>query len=96
MKILFKHLGDRQETVLPNKKVIRVEHHTSHVIVHCADGSSYEGDMVIGADGVRSAVRHLMWDYMESQGLKGEVRKERSSEYFGFLEWVHQDADLAY
>ncbi|CAI7570007.1 unnamed protein product [Penicillium glandicola] len=79
LKILIKHLGDQQETVLPNKKVIRVEHHPSHVIVHCADGSSYEGDMVVGADGVRSAVRHSMWDYMERQGLKSEVHKERST-----------------
>ncbi|EKV12627.1 Monooxygenase, FAD-binding [Penicillium digitatum] len=79
LKILFKHLGDRQDVVLPNKKVIRVEHHPSHVVVHCADGSSYEGDMVVGADGVRSVVRQSMWDYMESKGLKSEAQKERST-----------------
>ncbi|KGO40828.1 Monooxygenase, FAD-binding [Penicillium expansum] len=79
LKILLKHLGDRQDDVVPNKKVIRVDHYPSHVIVHCADGSSFEGDMVVGADGVRSVVRQSMWDYMESQGLKSEVQKERST-----------------
>ena len=63
--------------MLTKKKVVNVEHFDTHVLVHCVDGSSYEGDVVVGGDGVRSKVRELMWEYMETQDLKDEAQKER-------------------
>jgi FAD dependent monooxygenase len=67
---------DRQSCVthlydgLPDKAVIRtsarverIEHTEDGVKVHLADGSFEEGDMVVGADGVHSLTRQLMWDY---------------------------------
>ncbi|PYH99444.1 hypothetical protein BO71DRAFT_313989, partial [Aspergillus ellipticus CBS 707.79] len=44
----------------------------------------YEDDLVVGADGVYSAVRQLMWNDMETRGLSEEVaheRKRMTSEY---------------
>jgi FAD dependent monooxygenase len=33
------------------------------VKVHLADGTFEEGDIVVGADGVHSLTRQVMWDY---------------------------------
>ncbi|KAE8378025.1 hypothetical protein BDV26DRAFT_199127 [Aspergillus bertholletiae] len=84
LAILYEHLKDGRARVLVNKKVTKVEHLAQKVVVHCADDSIYEGDVVVGADGVRSTVREQMWRYMESQGLGEEALQERSlmtSEY---------------
>ncbi|KAE8414376.1 hypothetical protein BDV36DRAFT_303484 [Aspergillus pseudocaelatus] len=84
LAILYEHLKDRRDRVLVNKKVTKVEHLPEKVVVHCADDSIFEGDVVVGADGVRSTVREQMWHYMESRGLREEARKERTlmtSEY---------------
>ncbi|PYI23585.1 monooxygenase [Aspergillus violaceofuscus CBS 115571] len=84
LEALYKHLGQSQAHVFTGKKAVQVEHLADGVKVHCADQSVYEGDLVVGADGVRSTVRRQMWDYMESIGLKKEALKERetmTSEY---------------
>ncbi|KAL4946754.1 hypothetical protein BDV06DRAFT_229653 [Aspergillus oleicola] len=77
LEVLHKHLGPGQERVLTNKKVVRVDHHPDGVKVHCSDQSVFEGDLIVGADGVRSVVRRQMWEYMESKGLEKEVAEER-------------------
>lgn len=76
---LYSKLGDHQDRVLVNKKTINVENLLDGVRVHCADGSVYEGDLVVGADGVRSIVRQSMWKTMEEHGLQTEVKKEKTS-----------------
>ncbi|WP_330183047.1 FAD-dependent monooxygenase [Nocardia sp. NBC_01503] len=43
-----------------NKKLIDVEEHADGVTAHFADGSSATGDVLIGADGIRSTVRTLI------------------------------------
>ncbi|KAJ5731602.1 Monooxygenase FAD-binding [Penicillium malachiteum] len=77
LQIFYKHLGDRQNSVLTSKRVTRVEHTDTHVVAHCEDGSSFQGDIVIGADGVRSKIRSEMWDHMDTRGLQKEAQKER-------------------
>jgi 2-polyprenyl-6-methoxyphenol hydroxylase-like FAD-dependent oxidoreductase len=42
------------------KKLIRVEEHPEGVTAHFADGTSASADVLIGADGVHSAVRRLI------------------------------------
>ena len=44
-----------------NKKVIEISQDNSNVSVITADGMTYHGDLVVGADGVHSAVRSEMW-----------------------------------
>jgi len=51
---------DIKAKILTSKHVTGLESSPSSVRVLCDDGTSYEGDMVIGADGVHSAVRRLM------------------------------------
>ncbi|KAJ5923722.1 hypothetical protein N7454_008967 [Penicillium verhagenii] len=76
--------GENGKRVHTSKKVVKVEHLPAKALVHCDDGSVFEGDIVVGADGVRSTVREQMWQHMESIGMEKEAEKERailSSEY---------------
>ncbi|KAM5434826.1 hypothetical protein McanCB56680_003103 [Microsporum canis] len=43
-----------KDNMLPNKTVSRIDQTDSGVSVHCQDGSSYHGDVVVGCDGVNS------------------------------------------
>ncbi|KAH7143581.1 flavoprotein monooxygenase [Dactylonectria macrodidyma] len=51
-----------KEKVLTDKKLVDIETSKSGVKVTCADGSVYQGSMVMGADGVYSKTRRLMRD----------------------------------
>ncbi|KAE8402945.1 hypothetical protein BDV37DRAFT_151475 [Aspergillus pseudonomiae] len=79
LRILYFRLGEHQRRVHINKKVVRVENLPNKAVVHCEDGSTFEGDLVVGADGVRGIVREEMWRYMESLGLIKDVVTEKSS-----------------
>ncbi|KAJ5792505.1 uncharacterized protein N7503_008483 [Penicillium pulvis] len=83
LEILYNRLGEK-DRVQTSKKVVKVEHLPTKVLVHCADQSVFEGDIVVGADGVRSTVRKEMWRHMESMGMEKEAKEEKaimSSEY---------------
>ncbi|RAK99276.1 FAD-dependent oxidoreductase [Aspergillus ibericus CBS 121593] len=60
LKILYEQLGLQQERVHLNKRVVRVGHVADGVVAHCEDGSVFAGDLVVGADGVRSTVLQEM------------------------------------
>ncbi|KAL2789393.1 hypothetical protein BJX66DRAFT_339383 [Aspergillus keveii] len=82
---LLRGLKRRKECVLTGKKVVSVEHAVDQgkpVRVVCADGSRYEGDLVVGADGVRSRIREEMWGAVE-KGICGpeafDVQRERNA-----------------
>nr|BDX35614.1 FAD-dependent monooxygenase StrN [Stachybotrys sp.] len=61
LQSLAKHLNSSKGQVLTGKKVQKVEQDESGATVHCSDGTSYHGDIVVGADGVHSKVREEMW-----------------------------------
>ncbi|KAB8202351.1 monooxygenase [Aspergillus parasiticus] len=79
LKVLYDHLAQHQGRVLTSKKVVKVEDLRGKVKVHCQDHSVFDGDLVVGADGVRSIVRQQMWDYMDSKGLEREALGERNA-----------------
>ncbi|KAK3326007.1 hypothetical protein B0H66DRAFT_549915 [Apodospora peruviana] len=57
MEILYSRLPDREKRVIASKEVVGIEQDDSSVTVTCADGSAHTGDILVGCDGVRSAVR---------------------------------------
>lgn len=79
---LVKVLADgvrRRDCVLTSKRVAVIEQsERDGATVMCTDGSVYRGDIVIGADGIRSKTRQEMWRYMEKGPGGGvEVAQER-------------------
>ncbi|KAH7377289.1 hypothetical protein BKA66DRAFT_513594 [Pyrenochaeta sp. MPI-SDFR-AT-0127] len=60
LQVLFDSLKFK-DRILTSKRVNRVEHGKDHVKVFTQDGSMYTGDIVVGADGIHSAVREEMW-----------------------------------
>lgn len=71
LQILYNNLKHK-DRVLTKKRVSRVELTKDGVQAYTEDGSVYEGDIVVGADGIHSAVRDEMW----------RLGKEQSPGYF--------------
>ncbi|KAJ0423015.1 hypothetical protein BJY00DRAFT_322161 [Aspergillus carlsbadensis] len=62
-----------------NQRVARVQQGKDSVRVTTEDGTSYEGDLVVGADGVHSKVRAEMWSFHNSPELaRVAVREHRA------------------
>lgn len=81
LQSLYYNINDKSKVLL-NKRVSRVEQARDGVTVYCQDGSRYEGDVVVGADGVHSVVRGEMWRHMSveygSLAESERLGKERS------------------
>jgi 2-polyprenyl-6-methoxyphenol hydroxylase-like FAD-dependent oxidoreductase len=60
LQVLYKNVKHK-DRVLTKKRVTRVELVEGGVQAYTQDGSVYEGDIVVGADGIHSAVRDKMW-----------------------------------
>ncbi|KAH7007915.1 hypothetical protein B0J12DRAFT_692087 [Macrophomina phaseolina] len=74
IKILYDHIQDKSK-VLTSQRVTSIDENDQGVSVRTKDGSLFEGDIVVGADGVRSAVRREMWHAMSESGLvRNQVR----------------------
>ncbi|KAM4067154.1 FAD binding domain-containing protein [Hirsutella rhossiliensis] len=82
LEILYDALPDKAEARV-NKTVSSIDQQTgdgkSGVRVRTLDGDVYEGDMVVGADGVHSRTRSEMWRLSSSSGLAEISASERSS-----------------
>lgn len=61
-----------KDRILPNKRVTRVELINGGARVHTKDGDTFDGDIVVGADGIHSKIRDEMW----------RIGKEQSPGYF--------------
>ncbi|KAI8649115.1 hypothetical protein NCS57_01447600 [Fusarium keratoplasticum] len=71
LQILYNNLKHK-DRVLTKKRVSRLELTEDGAQAYTQDGSLYEGDIVVGADGIHSAVRDEMW----------RLGKEQSPGYF--------------
>ncbi|CAG9986558.1 unnamed protein product [Clonostachys byssicola] len=67
---------DARSNIYVNKKVSNITVEGESTIVHCADGTSYSGSAVIGADGVHSVIRANMRTLALAAGAS-EVNKEQ-------------------
>ncbi|KAL2075500.1 hypothetical protein VTL71DRAFT_443 [Oculimacula yallundae] len=82
LKVLSDNIPDKSKIHL-SKKVTKIDHTESEVVVHCQDGSSFSGEIVVGADGVHSTVKSMMQDHIDkvSPGKADYDRESLSAEY---------------
>ena len=59
--------------------IVSIEQNDDCVIVHLEDGSKEVGDILIGADGVNSKVREIMWEHARASASK-TTDDDRTSE----------------
>jgi 2-polyprenyl-6-methoxyphenol hydroxylase-like FAD-dependent oxidoreductase len=85
VETLFDHLEDKSKVLL-GKNVVSVEHSAARITVKCGDGSSYDGDVLVGADGVSSKTKQEMWRLAES--TKAGVMSEDKT-CMSFFNYVH-------
>ncbi|KAF9204400.1 hypothetical protein BGZ49_005329 [Haplosporangium sp. Z 27] len=65
-EILLSHVPP--EKIITGKRVVSVTQDDVGVSCHCSDSSIYHGDILIGADGAYSAVRHSLYRELRSHG----------------------------
>ncbi|KAF9371804.1 hypothetical protein CPC16_002845, partial [Podila verticillata] len=70
-ELLWRHVP--KESVFLDKRVVNFEDDAEGVLLRCADGTSYQGDVLIGADGAYSAVRSHLYKVLKAKGLLPDV-----------------------
>lgn len=60
LQVLHSSIVDKSK-ILTSKRVTKLELLDSAVKVYTKDGGEFTGNIVIGADGIHSAVREEMW-----------------------------------
>ncbi|KAK5823017.1 hypothetical protein F5H01DRAFT_128642 [Linnemannia elongata] len=68
---LYKLLLSRipEERIITGKRVCDIEQNDQGVLVRCSDTSSYEADILVGADGAYSCVRRCLYRDLRNQNL---------------------------
>ncbi|KAF6789053.1 FAD binding domain-containing protein [Colletotrichum sojae] len=83
LEVLYDALPDKNK-VLVDRNVSDIEQHDEGVRVRTTDGQVYEGDLVVGADGVHSRTRNEIWRMCSSSGRDKDVvsdKQRMSAEY---------------
>ena len=64
--LLLSHVNP--EKILFGKRVLSIQQDDAGVSVHCADGSDYHGDVLVGCDGAHSSVRQSLYKQLQEEG----------------------------
>lgn len=56
-----------KEKIAFKKKVLSIQQTDDEVTIHCSDNTSYEGNILVGADGAYSAVRQCMYKQLAQE-----------------------------
>lgn len=84
LETLSRHI-QRKDRILTNKKVQSIKQDEEMATIFCADGTSYSGDIVVGADGIHSITRREMWRAAETGG-HFNCKAEQESEFATYLQ----------
>ncbi|KAG0217018.1 hypothetical protein B0O80DRAFT_500814 [Mortierella sp. GBAus27b] len=75
------------------KRVLRTEEKNDKIYIYCSDGTSYEGDILVGADGANSSVRQSLYKRMERDGHLPKSDSENSTTTYVSMVGVADIAD---
>jgi 2-polyprenyl-6-methoxyphenol hydroxylase-like FAD-dependent oxidoreductase len=78
VNILYAQLP-QQDKVFTSHRVSKVEYSSKGVSVYCDNGASFDGDLVVGADGIHSKVRSEMWRHAENTDPSAFNIKDKTS-----------------
>ncbi|PWY63056.1 FAD/NAD(P)-binding domain-containing protein [Aspergillus eucalypticola CBS 122712] len=81
LQVLFDHLPDKGRVLL-GKKVIEITSSDDQAIIMCLDGSTYQADIVVGADGIHSITRRKMIRDIISDSPKSHIMPEALGQVF--------------
>ncbi|KAG0020494.1 hypothetical protein BGZ81_009315 [Podila clonocystis] len=79
-----------------NSKVVSVNQNLDGVTIQCSDGSTYRGDILIGADGAYSMVRQNLYETLDKDGKLPETDKGGLGVHGNKISWsclLQLDAD---
>ncbi|KAF9433071.1 hypothetical protein BGZ76_009919 [Entomortierella beljakovae] len=68
------------------KKVLRIDEKENKVSIHCSDDTTFEGDILIGADGAYSGVRQSLYKWLDKEGILPKSDQENLS--IGYVSMV--------
>ncbi|KAB8217940.1 hypothetical protein BDV33DRAFT_232460 [Aspergillus novoparasiticus] len=75
LDVLWNRLPDKR-CVLTGKKVVEMQQSSTEATVQCLDGSTYTGDIVVGADGVHSIIHKEICRQMDTVQLEDSLPSE--------------------
>jgi flavin-dependent dehydrogenase len=77
LEALYDNLPDNRAKVRSGQGVVSIDQDDTGVRVTLEDGSIETGDIVVGADGVQSIVRRIMWDHANAKSPKTISESEK-------------------
>ncbi|KAF9176815.1 hypothetical protein BGZ50_009625 [Haplosporangium sp. Z 11] len=66
-ELMFKQVPKHK--ILLEKRVLKTEEKDDQIFIHCSDNTSYNGDILVGADGAYSSIRQNMYKELDEKGL---------------------------
>ncbi|KAL7940463.1 hypothetical protein V8C42DRAFT_337432 [Trichoderma barbatum] len=81
VQILYDGLQpEAKEKILTRKKVTKIEQNEHSVRVSCSDGSTFDGSIVMGADGIHSRTREQLRQAMLHEGRQADCDEKQPYE----------------
>jgi 2-polyprenyl-6-methoxyphenol hydroxylase-like FAD-dependent oxidoreductase len=76
VQLLYDMLPDNKARILTGKAIQSLEQDNSGVTVTCSDGSTFTADLLVGADGVHSRARQLIFPGLSNSGDKKDSKNQ--------------------
>jgi len=80
VETLYNELPNSTNNIRVGCNIVSIKQNDNCVTVYLEDGSKEVGDIVVGADGVNSKVREVMWEHAKASAPTTITKDDRTSE----------------